>query len=263
MAFRFKDLMVNVVKSGGEGDPFCTIATIDPNPAQAVPCTIATIDPVQAAACTIATIDPVQAAACTIATIGTYTGFRFQGGTTGGAGFCTIATVFPGAFATVTTVTTVTTVVQTGPAGPTSLTELKEQLRQALAEVERREQEQEAGALPRTVEEADDLEQRLKGALKELQEHRKSLEEGSEGQPEGAQGQEVTHRGPRSGPAPRQGAGPASGSARLLWKSSQEPSWKSPPERPSWRSRRRNRRRHSAAPAVGPSAVSPTRRTTR
>jgi hypothetical protein len=174
MAFRFKDLMVNVVKSGGEVDPVCTIATIDPNPAQAVPCTIATIG-------------PAQAAACTIATIGTYTGFRFQGGTTGGAGFCTIATIFPGAFATVTTVTTVTTVVQAGPAGPASLKELKEQLQQALADVERQEREQQA-ALPATIEEAEDLEHRLKGALKELQEHRKSLEKDAKDGPKARKG---------------------------------------------------------------------------
>jgi hypothetical protein len=79
-----------------------------------------------------------------------------------------------------TTVTTVTTLAAAaGGQGTASLGQLKTQLQQALADVERREREvQAAQALPQTVEESDELERRLEGALQELRDHRKSLEKG-------------------------------------------------------------------------------------
>ncbi|MES1243805.1 MAG: hypothetical protein ABUT39_19525 [Acidobacteriota bacterium] len=179
MAFRFKDLMIQVVanKGGGEGDPICTLATMDPDPKPEgiVPCTLATEPPPP-------TTIPAGIMPCTLATEPypptTGGGFALlRAGTGQETGICTLATMFPTpglmAAATVTTVTTVTTLVQ---AAPTNLKDLKEQLRRSLAEIERREQ---ADALPRTAEEADDLERRLEGALQELREHRKTLAKGA------------------------------------------------------------------------------------
>lgn len=152
MAFKFKDLMISVTSGGGGETPICTVDTVDPKPA-------------------------ALAATCTVDTVfGAAYGLRLQTG----QGICTLDTVRPNAFATVTTVTTVTTLVQSAPgAGTVSLAQLKAQLQQALADVERQEREQQAQGLPATIEEADDLEHRLKGALKELQEHRKTLEKGA------------------------------------------------------------------------------------
>jgi hypothetical protein len=171
MAFKFKDLTIQVAapRRDEDGDPVCTLATAkpdpDPDPAAIVPCTLATMGE-QAAA--------TRVMPCTLATMFPTPGILgLTGDTTGGV--CTLATMF-GAFTpnTVTTVMTVTTVVQRP--GAASLRELKEQLQQALAEIERQEREQEAAALPRSVEEADELERRLKGALQELQDHRRTLE---------------------------------------------------------------------------------------
>lgn len=151
MAFKFKDLMINVTSGGGGETPICTVDTVDPKPAAL------------AATCTVDTV------------LGPAYGFRLP------TGICTVDTVRPNAFATVTTVTTVTTLLAAPPGtGSTSLAQLKAQLQQALADVERQEREQQAAnALPATVEEADDLERRLQGAIQELRDHRKALEKGA------------------------------------------------------------------------------------
>lgn len=180
MAFRFKDLMVSVTSGGGTDDPICTIATMkEPDPAgQAATCTVDTMDPArQAYTCTVDTMDPLrQAHTCTVDTMPGIAGLRRAGGNE--TGICTIATMFPSVMA-LTTVTTVTTLAQAVSPGAGSLAELKGQLQQALADVERREREaQAAQALPQTVEEANELERRLEGALQELRDHRKSLEKG-------------------------------------------------------------------------------------
>lgn len=180
MAFRFKDLMIQVVpKGGGEDDPACTLASKEPDPAGIVPCTLASQDPetgggfaarARACAeaseaqctCTLATkMDPVPAMiGCTLAS--------------------RIETQALGTITTVTTVTTVTTLVQGGRGG--DLASLKAQLRAALEDVERQERAQQGdGGLPATVEEADDLERRLREAIEELQDHRKTLQRSEKG----------------------------------------------------------------------------------
>jgi hypothetical protein len=172
MAFKFKDLMVNVKSGGGGEDPICTVDTVKPA-GQAYTCTVDTVTPAgQAATCTVDTVDPARAAyTCTVDTVIRGGGFRLDTG----HGICTLDTVRPFAFVTVTTVTTVTTVVQALAPGAGSLAQLKGQLQQALADVERQEREQVQG-LPETLEETDDLERRLQGAIQELREHRKTLE---------------------------------------------------------------------------------------
>jgi hypothetical protein len=182
MAFRFKDLMINVASGGGGGDtPVCTYDTVEPKPlGMAATCTYDTVDPAgQAGTCTFDTVGARAGGICTIATV---IGTTYDLGLTGrDTGVCTFDTVRPNAFLTVTTVTTVTTLVTAGT-GPASLAQLKAQLQQALADVERREREQEAAGLPKTVAEADDLARRLEGALEELRDHRKTLEkDGSKG----------------------------------------------------------------------------------
>ncbi len=199
MAFKFKDLMVNVTGGGGGVDtPVCTVATMDPDPAPAgqarqITCTMDTMVPAgQAATCTVDTMDPArQAATCTVDTMGLLpctiatmygTTYGFRPATGRDTGVCTIATMF-GTVAALTTVTTVTTIVAAG-AGPSSLAQLKAQLQQSLADVERQEREQaDAQALPKSVEEVDDLERRLEGALEELREHRKTLTKGAKKEP--------------------------------------------------------------------------------
>lgn len=193
MAFKFKDLMINVTSGGGGGDtPICTYDTVEPKPAgMAATCTYDTVDPAgQAATCTYDTVKPAgQAGTCTfdtvglratgICTIATVPGTTYGFGLTGrDTGVCTFDTVKPSILA-LTTVTTVTTLVAAAAPGA-SLGQLKAQLQQALADVERQEREQaDAQALPNTVEEVDDLERRLEGALEELREHRKTLAKGA------------------------------------------------------------------------------------
>lgn len=197
MAFKFKDLMVSVTAGGGGDTPICTVDTVEPKPeAQAATCTVDTVyRAAEAGTCTVDTVDRAfQAGTCTVDTVDAAAhwaitctvdtvyrppyGLRLQ---TDGTGICTVDTVRPATLALMTTVTTVTTLAAAaaGP-GATSLAQLKSQLQSALADVERREREQqEAQALPKTVEEADDLERRLEGALQELRDHRKTLGKGA------------------------------------------------------------------------------------
>lgn len=194
MAFKFKDLMINVTSGGGGADtPICTVDTVDQKPeGYALTCTVDTVRPAgQAATCTVDTVDPARAAGtCTVDTVTGYAitctvdtvyrcGLSFGlGGRDTGTGVCTVDTVRPATLALMTTVTTVTTLVAAADPRAVSLGQLKAQLQQALADVEARERAQEAG-LPKTVEEADDLERRLEGALEELRDHRKSLQKGA------------------------------------------------------------------------------------
>lgn len=176
MAFKFKDLMINVTSGGGGDTPICTYDTVEPKPAgMAATCTYDTVDPAgQAGTCTYDTVGARAGIVCTIATVfGTTYGTTLRL-TAQDTGVCTYDTVRP-LTALMTTVTTVTTLAAAGT-GPASLAQLKAQLQQALADVERREREQEAAGLPKTVEEADDLQRRLEGALEELREHRRTLE---------------------------------------------------------------------------------------
>jgi hypothetical protein len=175
MAFKFKDLMINVTSGGGGADtPICTVDTVRPA-GQAATCTVDTVDPARAAGtCTVDTVTG-YAITCTVDTV-YRCGLSFGlGGRDTGTGVCTVDTVRPATLALMTTVTTVTTLVAASGGGSVSLGQLKAQLQQALADVEARERAQEGG-LPKTVEEADDLERRLEGALEELRDHRKSLQ---------------------------------------------------------------------------------------
>ena len=163
MAFRFKDLMIQVVpqgRGGDEDDPACTLASKEPDPAGlAAGCREASE---AQCTCTLATkMDPTPAMmGCTLAS--------------------RIEPQALGTITTVTTVTTVTTLVQGGRGG--DLASLKAQLRAALVDVERQERAQQGdGGLPATVEEADDLERRLREAIEELQDHRKSLQRSEKG----------------------------------------------------------------------------------
>jgi hypothetical protein len=62
----------------------------------------------------------------------------------------------------------------TGP-GPVDLGSLKEQLRAQLAEIETHERAAEAAARPQTREQAAELEEKLKGALEEIQSLKRTL----------------------------------------------------------------------------------------
>jgi hypothetical protein len=66
----------------------------------------------------------------------------------------------------------------TGPGGPIDHGALKEQLRAQLAQVEAHEQAAGAAAQPQTREQAADLEEKLKGALDEVQRLKKTLPSG-------------------------------------------------------------------------------------
>ena len=157
MAFRVKDLMIQVVPGGGDGEACsCTIAT-KVEPAEAgcggtlCSCTMETKIVAAAEPCGGATL---QECSCTIATAA--------------------VTPPPGALTTITTVTTVTTVTAIAGGGRVpGLRELMDQLRRVLEESER--QGAPGGGLPQTVEESEDLERRLSEAIKELQDQRKSL----------------------------------------------------------------------------------------
>lgn len=177
MAFRFKDLMIQVVPQGGGGDaPVCTLASKEPDPA-AIPCTLASkIDPANAPAAACPEASQAQCT-CTLATKMEPPPAMFG---------CTLASrIEPHALGTITTVTTVTTVTTLAQGGAGhrggDLASLKAQLRAALEDVERQERAQQGGGLPATVEEADDLERRLREAIEELQDHRKTLQRPEKG----------------------------------------------------------------------------------
>jgi len=59
--------------------------------------------------------------------------------------------------------------------GAQNLAALKQQLQHALAQVEEQERAQAGSHMPQTLEEAEDLEARLRGALEELQQHKNDL----------------------------------------------------------------------------------------
>ncbi len=180
MAFRFKDLMIQVVPQGqgGGDDPVCTLASKEPDPAALMPCTLASKpDELAARGCAEAT---EAQCSCTLAT---------KESPIPAAIACTLAsriepwnprTIDPAALGTITTVTTVTTVTTLVQGGGGSrggdLASLKSQLRAALEDIERQERAQQGDGLPATVEEADDLERRLREAIEELQDHRKTLQ---------------------------------------------------------------------------------------
>ena len=156
MAFRVKDLMISVVP--GDGDPECSCGVATRIAPEAAPCggTLCS--------CTVETRPVALNQDC-----GDVSYPNCSCGVATAA-----ATPPPGAMTTITTVTTVTTVttmVQGGQAA--GLKELMEQLRRVLEGIEKPDPVQ---GLPKTAEEAADLERRLNEAIQELQAHRKSLQ---------------------------------------------------------------------------------------
>lgn len=177
MAFRFKDLMVDVLSGGGgacptlsvgPADAQCPTLSVDPARAQ---CPTLSVDPAQITCPTLSV--PAQAAGggtqiyCPTLTIPTPAFAMLT---------CPTLTVSPAILATTAICGTLT--IPAARTGAEDLAALKQQLRQALEQVEARERaaaEAQPG-LPKTVEEADDLERRLHEAIEELQEHRKTLQ---------------------------------------------------------------------------------------
>jgi hypothetical protein len=178
MAFRFKDLMVDVLAGGGG----CPTLSVEPAQGQ---CPTLSVDPLQGTPCPTLSVDPLQGTPCPTLSVGP----QFAGG--GTTGICPTLSVTPtpgyALLATPTlTATTLTTLTTTPficeltllPArtGAENLAFLKQQLRQTLEQIEAQERAAREPVLPRTLEEADELERRIQGALKELQDHKKTLQ---------------------------------------------------------------------------------------
>ena len=156
MAFRVKDLMIKVVS--GDGDPECSCGIATKIAPEAAPCggTLCS--------CTVETRPVALNQDCEQASLPQCS--------------CGVATAAatppPGAITTVTTVTTVTTITAMVAGGQApGLKELMEQLRRVLEGIEKPDPDQ---GLPKTADEAADLERRLSEAIQELQAHRKSLQ---------------------------------------------------------------------------------------
>ena len=90
------------------------------------------------------------------------------------AGHCGPATIEPAALATFATLATLATLAL-GTPNTQDLAMLKRMLQDTLNRMEGQDPGQAAAALPQTVAEAEDLENRLKAALDELAEHKKTL----------------------------------------------------------------------------------------
>lgn len=148
MAFRFKDLMVDVLAAGG------------------TPCPTVSVDPLQGTPCPTVSVDPAQGICPTVSIIKTLFG-----------AICpTLSLTHTTPFACPTLSLTLTPAFGAAQVGAESLALLKQQLKQALSEIEAQERAAREPVLPRTLDEADDLERRLQGALKELQDHKKTLQ---------------------------------------------------------------------------------------
>lgn len=157
MAFRFKDLMIEVLP----GDADAANATCP----------------------TISMIDAAQAACggtlCTTVSQGTVA--MAPAGCPAATGICGTLTMPPTPLALLAVCggTLCGTLTMWGASlGTGSLPALKQQLQQALQQIEAQERTAAQGAaagLPATAEEADDLARRLNEAIEELQEHRKTL----------------------------------------------------------------------------------------
>ena len=158
MAFRVKDLMIKVVSGGDNGDPECSCGVATKIAPEAAPCggTLCS--------CTVETREIAFNQNCEEASLPQCS--------------CGVATAAatppPGAMTTITTVTTVTTITAMVAGGAPGLKELMEQLRRVLEGIDRKDDE--GAGLPKTAEEAADLEKRLSEAIQELQAHRKSLQ---------------------------------------------------------------------------------------
>lgn len=181
MAFRFKDLMIEVLP-GGADPANATCGTLSMDPArQAGTCGTLSMDPAQAA-CGAETYCPTISqpaqAACggTLCPTLSMDPMRLACGGT----ICPTLSQWPTpmvAAAGTTGILCGTLTMFGAPQARVGLSTLKQHLQQALEQVEAQERAAAQGAagLPATAEEADDLERRLREAIEELQEHRKTL----------------------------------------------------------------------------------------
>ena len=171
MAFKLKDLMINVVPPGAaQGRPGCA-------PASGAAQFCGTASAGAAGFC--GTASAGAAGFCGTASAGA-AGFCGTA-SAGAAGFCGTASA-PAAFCG--TASAGAQFCGTASAGvaagdPRAVLEglmlLKQQLLHALAQVEEQEKALEAACRPQSLEEAEELERHLRGALEELEQHKVSL----------------------------------------------------------------------------------------
>ncbi|HXO20222.1 MAG TPA: hypothetical protein VOA87_09915 [Thermoanaerobaculia bacterium] len=191
MAFKFKDLMINVLPKGsgqpggggGGADCGCTVATTTHFPCTPATthlpwfCTPATTHAMAGGfgggGCTPATTGPALLGGCTPAT----TGAALLGG-------CEPATTGPGLLAGCGPATTP---AQGGAAAVApsfeNLALLKQQLQDTLAKVEAHQKTLEAHAKPKTVAETEALEKQMMAALDEIRAHKEELKKAPKKKP--------------------------------------------------------------------------------
>lgn len=191
MAFRFRDLIIDVLHAGAGARAcgpatapgvarVCGPATVDPGAAAAVPpCGPATVFPL-APPCGPATA-PALAPPCGPATDPAAPALRPPCGPATdilGLRICGPATVDPGVAGVCGQATQIDPKLL-GNLGSQGLASLKRQLWEALAHVEAHEREHGHAAadasMPQTKEEAEELEKKLRAALAELEEHKKKM----------------------------------------------------------------------------------------
>jgi len=201
MAFKFKDLMVNVLPGEGAKAAGAACPTLSATPAGAAAAAAPGAAPgaPEAAAqagfypgfpghCPTLSAPPTTALTpwlCpTLSATATWTMAlcpTLSATVTALAGQCaTLSAVTTGGFTLFAAGCPTLSAIPTGAAqaqSAESLDALRQQLQQAMAQLDQAAATSAApeGGLPATVEEAEDLERRLKGALKELQDHKKTL----------------------------------------------------------------------------------------
>jgi hypothetical protein len=167
MAFRFKDLMINVVPEGVEGLK-CPRFTLCANFTCGLSCFNFTCGFVSPCGYNSPCGWPTKWG-CPQNTCGIVTPWNCPGGTIdpcGGLG----SIVCPGG-----SVLDPRTLVLDQPDPAVDLGVLRQQLQAQLAQVDELEKAQAAAGRPQTLAEAEDLERKLKGALEELQAQKKNL----------------------------------------------------------------------------------------
>lgn len=187
MAFKIKDLMINVLPSGTEA--VCGLGTCRPLTGVCDPLHAGTCACTHCSACSVCslqctggcTIHQCTAACSILCTQGCTCTFCTAHCTALGAtcgpctGQCSFQCTHPATWPQITTACPQYPVGSDPEASFTALSALKEQLKQQLAEVEQQHAAAEAGLLPQSVEEADMLTKKLQEALDELKAHRAEL----------------------------------------------------------------------------------------
>lgn len=173
MAFKLKDLMINLIPpSAGKGRPDCAPASGAGQFCGTASAGAGFCGTASAGAGFCGTASAGAAGFCGTASAGAPAGFCGTA-SAGAAGFCGTASAgaqFCG---------TASAGVAAGDprAALEGLVLLKQQLLHALAQVEAQERELEDACRPQSLEEAEMLERHLRGALEELQEHKRNLRE--------------------------------------------------------------------------------------